>query len=364
MPDSFELQCRAPWELDRVTFVTNLPEVKKSDCSPDQLRSMAYEAIHTYTQTGDIMVYTDRSLDPETSRAGCGVVIRQGKRTIRLSWRVNNLASSLQTELLAMYFALDTVRQHSANTSTVIITFASNQSAKCGKVRDNVQIVHSIKDLLAECHRVTIIWVPSHIGIKGNELADRLAKKSLTKRSLFTDLPSISISRQGKYIQRHAEDSTLNHMLATAEESPTFAQMVERTKLIPPLRIPNAAPDIICFTFVLLGYKHPKQQPFLNIDRFCPDCDCPFSIEHHFFERAHTDNTPQETLMTGSQPPATTSSTSQRTRLVLRVVTYTLAAATSPQPYHQRLLRANQMAIPCVIQTPSPRYDDKAEAED
>lgn len=288
IPDSFEPQYRAPWELDKVTLITNLPDTQKSECCPDQLRSMAYETISTYTQPGDITIYTDGSLDPVTNRAGCGIVIRNDGHTIKLARRVNNLASSLQTELLAIYFALDMVQEYSAHVNTIIITdsLAAIQTIKNNKVTDNVQIVHSIKDLLAECHAVTFIWVPSHVGIKGNELADKLAKQSLSKKKRYTDLPSISISRQRTNIHRHAEDVTLTHMLTKADESPTFAQMAERTKLIPPLKIPTSAPDIRCFAYVMLGYKHPKQQPFICTDRTCPDCDCLFSIEHHFFECA------------------------------------------------------------------------------
>ena len=187
--------------------------------------------------------------------------------------------------MLAIYFALDMVKKQSVSVSTVIMTdsLAAIETIKNNKVLDNVQIIHSIKDLLAECHKVTIIWVPSHVGIRGNELADMLAKQSLAKRSRYTDLPSVSICRQRTNIQCHAEDVTMNHMLTMVEESPTFTRKVE---LIPPLCILNSAPDIRCFTFVILGYKHPKQQPFISTDRTCPDCDCPFSIEHQFFECA------------------------------------------------------------------------------
>ena len=288
VPDSFLPQIRAPWELEKVTFVTNLPDTRKSDVCPEQLQSMAYETIHTFVQPGDIVIYTDGSYDPNTNRAGCGILIQYNERTIEKSLRVNNHASSLQTELLAIYFALDLVQGQSKHTNTVLMTdsLAAMQTIQSPRVTDNTQIVHSIKDLLAECYNVTFIWVPSHCGIRGNEVADKLAKTSLEQKIRFTDLPSISISRQGKYINQHCNDLTLNHMLAVTETSPTFANMADRTKLATPCRLPAAAAEIRQFVFVLLGYKHPKQQPFININRSCPDCASPFSIEHHFFECA------------------------------------------------------------------------------
>ena len=38
-----------------------------------------------------------------------------------------------------------------------------------------------IRELRARQVDITFVWVPSHVGIGGNEAADREAKKSLTK---------------------------------------------------------------------------------------------------------------------------------------------------------------------------------------
>ena len=305
VPDSFLPQVRAPWELDRVNVVTNLPDGKKSDISPELLASMAYETIRIWSQPSDIQIYTDGSLDPNTNRAGCGFVIRHNANTVKRSLRVNNAASSLQTELLAIYFALDAVHAQTAVTNAVIMTdsLAAIQTIQNPRVVDNTQIVHSIKDQLAVCHSVTFIWVPSHCGITGNEIADKMAKKSLGHKKRFTNLPSISISRQGKYIGQHCDLLALDHMLTTAESSPTFASMMERTKLVPPCRLPSDIAEVRQYVFVVLGYKHPKQQPFVNTNKSCPDCALPFSIEHHLFECAqHAEAT--ETLAIPGQNSA------------------------------------------------------------
>jgi ribonuclease HI len=41
---------------------------------------------------------------------------------------------------------------------------------------------------LASRSRVYIYWVPSHVGVLGNEIADKLAKLSLTKKPRPKDI--------------------------------------------------------------------------------------------------------------------------------------------------------------------------------
>ncbi|MEL6802231.1 MAG: reverse transcriptase domain-containing protein, partial [Bacteroidota bacterium] len=172
--------CPAPWASPSIQFhITKLPSSKRL-CSPEAMLQAAEAAIQSLESPDSVTFFTDGSVDPETGRCGSAVYSSHHSN----SWRVSDNCSTLQTELMAIKQALHL----SSNTDkqTIIIhtdSLAAVQTLKMHKHKNNINLITNIMayamQLTNRHKRVVINWIPSHIGIHGNEEADNLAKSSL-----------------------------------------------------------------------------------------------------------------------------------------------------------------------------------------
>ncbi|XP_066965694.1 uncharacterized protein [Macrobrachium rosenbergii] len=159
-----------PWTPIPFKFHFTLPPANKQHCSPPaQLRQAAQTAINNTSAPN--VYYTDGSVDRNIPAAAATVV----SSSLKASWRLLNNASTLQTELVGIQKALEDSLNQAGNTtihtdSKCAILAITNQSHT-----ENVHILTSIK-AAAFAHQsngrqVTLNWIPSHIGIEGNEEA-------------------------------------------------------------------------------------------------------------------------------------------------------------------------------------------------
>ena len=276
---------RKPWELEKVRFVTSLPTEGKQNTDINVLKNHALMLISMLHEPGDIKIFTDGSLINNT--AGCGVFVQRPSGNLELSYRINDGASSLQSELLAILAALNAVQNDAANTGILLMTdsLAAIQTLQHRLVRDNESIIHSIKDRLANCMKITIVWVPSHVGVYGNEKADKLANKGARKMHIDSMLPSISRSRHLNEIKNVCSILTTNYFHAQADGDRRFECLAERTGLVAPKLIPQNPKDAMFLFYFILSYKLPQEMDFVPLSNVCKSCKvAPYSLLHHFFE--------------------------------------------------------------------------------
>ncbi|XP_064107889.1 uncharacterized protein LOC135216449 [Macrobrachium nipponense] len=159
-----------------------------------------------------IHYYTDGSL-LEDGRAGSGVTVYQnGEEVYPLSLRSSDGCSILQSELLGITAALSIINRKKDNAIIATDSLSALQSLTPRKAESNI-IVRRAIDLLSQIRRadrmVAFIWVPSHIGIKGNERADELAKEGTRKERVAYKLtPSLSMLKDSvgmEIMQRYNE---------------------------------------------------------------------------------------------------------------------------------------------------------------
>ncbi|XP_064118940.1 uncharacterized protein LOC135223949 [Macrobrachium nipponense] len=168
-----------PWKKDTATYkYTNLPRAKE-DCTKEELRAAAYEAIRNTEIIGAQTYYINGSVDPENQTTGAAIYSRK----FTACWRTFNHSFTMQTELMAIRQAMLYLLENEEG--PVIIHTDSKSSMQALQQQKNKESKALLAGIKTPLHQhsergrpVTLNWIPSHIGIPGNERADELAKST------------------------------------------------------------------------------------------------------------------------------------------------------------------------------------------
>ena len=244
-----------PWaETTTRVHISSLP-YSKSLYSREFLLARAQE---TLAQTGAAearVYYTDGSVDQDNSRTAAAIVCGEEK----LAWRTSDTCSTLQTELVAITSAL-LHAEHSPDRDIAIYTdsMAALQVLTQDSPKDNVSLVTMARVVLSrlesEGRRVTLAWIPSHVGVPGNEAADSEAKRGLQQHEVRINVP-LSLQR----IKRIAKATTMRRaraLLADAEATSATLQWYRRATEHEVLQLPTSMPrsDMVRIHRLRLGY--------------------------------------------------------------------------------------------------------------
>ena len=112
----------------------------------------------------------------------------------------------MQAELTAIHAAL----LHGLPSPSRCVVFSDSRSGLEALLQHqptgNIKLLRDIWDLAARMTTPPLLaWIPSHIGIAGNEAADRAARRALTKRDIDTYIP-MSKARTRRIIKQTARD--------------------------------------------------------------------------------------------------------------------------------------------------------------
>jgi ribonuclease HI len=129
----------------------------------------------------EVHCYTDGSR--QAKRTGTGIIIkRKGAETLRRVVPLGSLATVYQAELNGISMAATLMREEGISDMSITI-FCDNQAclrALSGSHCNSRQVCEGYDHLnrLAARNKVSLKWVPGHIGIEGNEEADLAAKEA------------------------------------------------------------------------------------------------------------------------------------------------------------------------------------------
>src|SRR6266481_5633767 len=105
----------------------------------------------------------------------------------------------IDAELYAVYRALEHLKQQRLEEKQVYIFIDSQAAIKrlqlnalTGGQELDFKITQSCSYLASKGISINFYWVPSHLGIYGNEIADKLAKKGLSRRKLQSSYTSLA----------------------------------------------------------------------------------------------------------------------------------------------------------------------------
>lgn len=164
----------APWEWRAPVCDTTLKRREKKNTSPHVLQQ-EFEALREGFGCHEAL-FTDGT----KSSRGVGCAVISDSRLIKM--RLPDAASIFTAELYAIKFALEHINHKSVRSSVIYTDSLSSLQAISALTTKN-PLVKQIRCLITTLRKrnlvVKLAWVPSHVGIKGNELADQAAAESL-----------------------------------------------------------------------------------------------------------------------------------------------------------------------------------------
>ena len=179
----FGLKGRLPHFIDNF-FLLDLSVLAKKD-TPSHVYIQKFNEIkdeYSYYTA----VYTDGSKDND--RVGCGLILNN----LSTKQRLPRNASIFTAEVTAIDLALDTIAESDDGHFIIFSDSLSVLLSLHNKKMDNPLILLLLQKLhYLSCAHKTIhfCWIPSHIGIRGNEAADMAAKESLDQDITISQVP-------------------------------------------------------------------------------------------------------------------------------------------------------------------------------
>lgn len=136
-----------------------------------------------------VEIYTDGSKTKEGRTNGIGIVTREGGEWKEEGMGIDKIASIFATEAVAISKAIERADAYHGNTPTIIMTDSERALAKGYPKRgENPWIKKIMKQIRVSNKRrrkrggvnnkIGMAWIPAHVGIEGNERADRIAKEN------------------------------------------------------------------------------------------------------------------------------------------------------------------------------------------
>ncbi|GFX10383.1 putative RNA-directed DNA polymerase from transposon BS [Trichonephila clavipes] len=170
--------------LPRVHFKSELgAHTSKNQDPPEYLRQLALEIINKIPATA-MQIYTDGSKDEQNS-CGSGIFIKAPNCSHNIKIRNSDFCSVFRSELIAIDEALRIIKTMTSPDEIWILCdsrSAIQHLSDWTNVGDktSVSILKNLKEL-SQQHEIYFQWIPSHIGLFGNDTADLLAKEGVTE---------------------------------------------------------------------------------------------------------------------------------------------------------------------------------------
>jgi ribonuclease HI len=184
------------------------------------MKQLSLEFISKFP-TSRTKIYTDASIANKI----CGLGIFCPETEFRESIKLKNLVSICTAEMIAIKRALRYAKENGINKPVILTDSLSSCRAILGQRQENfiTETIHEILKLSMEID-ATIVWIPSHVGIWGNETADELAKKALNE----------NVAINNKIRHQDATKQIDNKLLTAHQEFYDAADAGQKFKMIYP----------------------------------------------------------------------------------------------------------------------------------
>ena len=153
----------------------------KGEQTPAQQKALTLEMMDIrYPQSSWIQAFTDGSAENAVRNGGSGVLIKfPGDTPDSLSIPVGDLCSNYRAELEALQAAAKYLTERDDRRRNIVFLTDSLSALQCimsGPTDHPSKELCDSLQILSQQNNVVLQWIPAHVGIRGNETADQLAK--------------------------------------------------------------------------------------------------------------------------------------------------------------------------------------------
>ena len=198
-----------PWNRKPLAVFPTLEGIDGKGDDPDTIRRSALSRARTLNSAYNI--YTDGSAKAGTSNGGAAAVVTSGDPesptvVATLLQKGALLTCSYEEELQAMQMAADWLVSLGTDQSATIFT---DSQSLCMALKVITPTLDPLREkLLKHMGPVVIQWIPGHVGIPGNELADTAAKAATTTTGLHRGVSYVNACAAAK---RLTKDPPITH---------------------------------------------------------------------------------------------------------------------------------------------------------
>jgi ribonuclease HI len=161
-----------PWLIPRPNINMTLTNNKKAETDAQLYKTLYLEQVDRYP--GFTLLFTDGS--KKDNDVGCAFVTGN----VEKGFCLDGANSVFSSEMFALWKALEWCEQHRRN--TLLCTDSLSSLMSIGSLYPTNPIAQNIQTCLYRLReqqiKIVFLWIPSHIGIAGNEKADTAAKRA------------------------------------------------------------------------------------------------------------------------------------------------------------------------------------------
>ena len=278
----FELPKTPPWTFEPLCVHWDLTEYLKNQTSPIIYQAEFKRVVHSKFK-GYHLIYTDGSKQEfRAASAACD------KNNFKIE-RLLDHASIFSAELNAIHLALDLIETDYESTGNFVICSDSKSSLQALEgddftnpfllsIRERIDNLSTNSDL-----NLNFLWIPSHIGIRGNEEVDILAKNGLMLHHTnnvklpYSDLRSQIKPHIRKRWQIAWNEETRNKLKEIQPDIGMWKHSSRKSRreeiILARLRIGHTH---FTHSFIRRGEPPPE----------CISCDCDYTVKHILFDCA------------------------------------------------------------------------------
>ena len=266
-----------PWELSFPSVNLATTSTSKSETLASDYQQRFLELNDFYENNKFTSVYTDGSKSNDYVSASAVSSVDSLKVNLPTDTSIFT-AEAVALKLAVQYIQSQTLRRTVIYSDSLSCLQAlKNKNLEHPIIREIVQILSYLNEVESQ---VEFCWIPGHIGIKGNEKADNIAKKIIDHNIYDIKLPFSDFKpRICKYVNSLFQTKWNNCFGNKLHEiNDTFLPSIT-------MYSENRTEDRI-FTRLRIGHSRLTHRHYLVNEDFpeCIPCDCPMTIKHMLIE--------------------------------------------------------------------------------
>ena len=266
-----------PWELSFPSVNLAMTSTSKSETLASDYQQRFLELNDFYENNKFTPVYTDGSKSSDYVSASAVSSVDTLKVNLPTDTSIFT-AEAVALKLAVQYIQTQTLRRTVIYSDSLSCLQAlKNKNLEHPIIREIVQILSYLNEVESQ---VEFCWIPGHIGIKGNEKADSIAKKIIDHNIYDIKLPFSDFKpRICKYVNSLFQTKWNNCLGNKLHEiNDTFRPSIK-------IYSENRKEDRI-LTRLRIGHSRLTHRHYLVNEDFpeCILCDCPMTIKHMLIE--------------------------------------------------------------------------------